>query len=359
MTIFRLVLVAFTGMVTAGCQPEVTEEPIVRTVRTMQVGQGGSDIQRTFSGRAQSDSEIDLSFRTNGLIVGFNIKLGQNVTKGDLLAELDTVSARLSYEQAQASLISAKSNLDTQKLALDRARSLYEKGGASLSDYENAKNAHRSAQSTYRSSQRSVDLQLEQIRYAKIFAPEDGVISAVYKDVEENAGVGETVAVLNAGTQMEIEVGLPESFINFVNVGSDVLVAFAALPNIEFGGEVTEVSPSLDRQSTTYPVRIRLVEPSEEIKSGMAASVTFDLDTGEDDAAELLVPATSVGEDSTGRFVFIIVGSSEEEQIASKKYIEVGDLIGDSFEVLSGLELGDFVVTAGVHSLLDGQKVRL
>lgn len=355
----RLFLTLCLLLAVAACEQDAVEEPIVRKVRTMEVGKGGVESQRTFSGRARSDREIDLSFRTTGLITRFDIRLGQSVKKGELLAELDTVSARLSYEQAQASLISAKSNLDTQKLALDRAQSLYEKGGASLSDYENAKNNYRNAQSSYRSSQRSVDIQLEQIRYAKITAPADGVISAVFKDIEENAGAGETVAVLNAGTRMEIEVGLPESVINFVSRGTEVLVAFAALPDILFGGEITEVSPSLDRQSGTYPVRIQINEPNDEMRSGMAASVTFNLDNGEESANELLVPATSVGEDAKGRFVFIVNDSSEQRLIASKRYIEIGELIGDSFEVLSGVTLGDTIVTAGVHSLLDGQEIRL
>jgi multidrug efflux system membrane fusion protein len=348
-----------TALLVSSCAEEQAQEISVRTVRTMSVGLGSQNSLRTFNGQAQTDRVVDLSFRSNGIITKFDIQLGKTVNKGDLLAELDNVSARLSYEQAVTSLNSAKSQVNTVELHLKRVQNLYEKGGSSLSDYENAKNAYRAARSSYRSAQRSVEIQQDQIQFGKIYAPETGVIASVSKEVDENASVGETVAVLNAGSDMEIEVGIPENVINLVKQSTKVNISFAAIGDAIFTGEVSEISPSIDRQTATYPVRVSLLGDIESIRSGMAATVNFDFTDLNNTEQELLVPATAVGEDSKGRFVFIVEKQPDDSHIVRKSNVEIGKLVNNDFEVLSGLELGDNIITAGVHSVLDGQRVKM
>ncbi len=356
---FYLVLLILTA-----CSSPDQEEAFVRPVRSMLVETGSQISSRNFSGTAQTDRVIDLSFRSGGVITTFNIRLGQKVEQGEVLAELDNVAARLAYEQARSSLNSAKSNLDTQQLNQARVRDLYEQGGASLSDYEMAKNSFRTANASFRSAQRSVDIQQEQIRYGKIIAPESGVIAAVNNDINENVSAGQTVAVLNAGTEMEIQLGLPESVINLVELETDVSVSFSALAGQKFVGKVKEISPSIDQQTATYPVRIGIVNPTLSLRAGMAATVTFSFDE-ESESREpnggisLLVPANAVGEDGNGRFVYSLMPDQNEQFLVTKRKITIGKLYGDSFEVLEGLEAGDRIVTAGVHSVIDGQQVKL
>ena len=118
---------------------EEPKQKVLRPVVFQVVSKQGAANQRTFNGTAQTDKVINLSFRNNGIITAFNMDLGQRVRKGQLLARLDNVQARLAYEQAVAQLNSSESQMKTAKLSYDRTRSLYEKGSASLSDFENAK----------------------------------------------------------------------------------------------------------------------------------------------------------------------------------------------------------------------------
>jgi multidrug efflux system membrane fusion protein len=106
--------------------------------------------------------------------------------------------------------------MNTAKLSLNRVRILYEKGSASLSDYEAAKNSHRTAVASFESSKRSVAIQQDQIQFGYLYAPEDGVIASVTAEVDENISPGQAIGVLNAGTAIEISLGLPESIINAV-----------------------------------------------------------------------------------------------------------------------------------------------
>ena len=353
----KTLLTIALSLLIASCAEESDEAEFLRPVRSILIESGNSETSRDFSGTAQTDRVIDLSFRSGGVITTFNIKLGQRVTQGELLAELDSVSARLAYEQARSSLNSAKSTYDTQRSNLDRVRDLYEKGSASLSDYEAAKNGYRTAEASYKSAQRSVDIQQEQIRYGKIIAPESGVIAAVNNDINENVSAGQTVAVLNAGSEMEIEVGLPESIINLVELNSDVAIRFSALSGIAFPGKVSEISPSLDQQTATYPVRISIETTDQRIRAGMTASVRFSLKQTE--GSSVLVPASAVGEDGDGNYVYMVEATEDGVAIINKQIVELGALVGTDFEVSRGLSTGDRIVTAGVHSVIEGQKVLL
>ena len=274
-----MIFIAGGMLLLAGCRGEEPEKPqVLRPVSYQEVGfKGGGNI-RTFSGTAETDKVIDLSFRSSGIITRYDIRLGQQVRKGQLLAQLDNVQARLAYEQALASQNSAASQMNTAKLSFERVRSLYEKGSASLSDFENAKNSFRTAEASHESAQRSVAIQREQISYAFIHAPEDGIIASVTAEVDENVSAGQPVAILNAGSDMEISLGLPESVINRVQTNTEVDIVFTSLPGATFSGICTEVSPSVDPNTATYPVRIRVIDPTDDIRSGMTANVTFNFD---------------------------------------------------------------------------------
>ncbi|MEM9544871.1 MAG: efflux RND transporter periplasmic adaptor subunit [Bacteroidota bacterium] len=358
-THFSLFMLLLSAIMFCSCEEEKPpQEKFLRPVKYQEVGFSGNQKFRSFSGTAQTDKVINLSFRNTGIITQFNIQLGQKVRKGQQLARLDNVQARLAYEQSITQLNSAESQMNTAKLSLNRIRALFEKGSASLSDFESAKNAFRTAQESHESAKRGVEIQKEQVRYGYLYAPEHGVISGVMAEIDENVNPGQTVATLNAGNDMEITIGIPESVINGVKLGMEVAVDFSSLPDNKYQGKVTEVAPAVDANSSTYPVRVTISNPGDEIKSGMASSVTFDFGDKETESKALVVPAYAVGEDSKGRFVFTITGEGETARV-KKQHITIGNLNSQGFEVKSGLEAGQKIATAGLQTLLDGQEVRL
>lgn len=335
---------------------EKQTEETLRPVRYVEVGYLGGNKIRTFSGTAQTDKIINLSFRANGIITDFNMRLGQKIKGGELLGKLDNVESRLAYEQSVTQLNSAASQMNTAKLSLNRTRSLYEKGSASLSDFETAKNSYKTAQESYQSAKRGVSIQQEKIQYGYLYAPVDGIIASISAEVDENVSPGSVVATLNAGNQMEITLGIPESVINGVEENMAVTVDFSSLADQKFDGSVTEVSPSVDTNTATYPVTITVTNPSEEIKSGMAANVTFNFGEIANTEPLVVVPAMSVGEDSNGNFVFVIDGDQDGAKV-KKQAVTLGELTSEGFVITSGLNAGQKIATAGLQTLLDGQSV--
>lgn len=344
-----------------GCgNKEKAPEVILRPVKYTKVTYFGGDKVRNFSGTAKTEKTINLSFRSSGIITKFDMKLGQVVKKGELLAQLDNVQARLNYESAIESKNSTESQMNTSKLNLNRIRTLYEKGSSSLSDYEAAKNSYRTAVASFESAKRSVSIQQDQIKFGYLYVPQDGTIASVSAEVDENVRPGQLIGVLNAGTAIEIELGLPESVINDVKKDMEVKVTFTAIEGQNFNAIVTEVAPALDRNTSTYPITVKVTDSNKQIKSGMAANVTFNfIDSEATSSNYLIVPVVAVGEDGKGNFVFIIESSDDKTGLVKKQPITKGELTSSGFEIKSGLSVGDKVATAGLQTLLDGQKVRL
>jgi len=359
MRYFTLLACSLLLTLNVGCKEEPKETAqVVRPIKFEKVGLMGGGKKRTFSGTARTNKIINLSFRGQGILTELNIKIGQQVKKGELLGRLDNVQNRLNYETAIATLTSNTSEMNTAKLNLDRNRILYEKGSASLSDFETAKNSFTTAQSGYESAKRTVAIQKDQINYGYLYAPEDGTISAVNVEVDENIGSGKVVGVLNSGVRMEIALGLPESVINQVSEGMKASVSFSTLGDTSFTGTVTELSPAVDANTATYPSRITIDNPADEIKSGMAANVTFNLGAEADHKPLPLVPAQAVGEDSNGNFVFL-VNQEGDKATVSKHPVTVGELTSEGFAITQGLSEGQLIATAGLQTLLDGQQVSL
>ncbi len=337
---------------------EKAPEVVLRPVKYIEVSYLGGNIVREFSGTAKTETVINLSFRNTGIITVLNMKLGQKVKKGDLLSKLDNVESRLNYESSIESQNSAESQMNTAKLNLSRIRTLYEKGSSSLSDYEDAKNSYRTAVSSFESSKRSVAIQQEQIKFGFLYAAEDGVIAAVNSEVDENVSPGEVVGVLNAGSAIEISLGLPESVINAVKKDIQAQISFTAIPGETFRAKVTEVAPALDPNTSTYPVTVMVIDADPRIKSGMAANILFEFPVDHSLDKTMVVPSSAVGEDGTSRFVFLISGD-ENKATVKKHPITVGKLRPEGFEIKSGLSIGQKVATAGLQTLLDGQEVKL
>ncbi len=356
--IINSIVIFLSIMALISCGEEEKKEEVIRPVRYGEVFVIGGEQTRTFTGTSRAGISTNLSFKVSGTVQKVSVKVGDNVRRGQTLAELDPKDYRLQVQEAEAALTQAQSQAINAKNNYERVRQLYENRTASKSDLDAARAADESAQATVDQVSNSLELARRQLSYTVLKAPTNGTIASRMIEINENVQAGQTIAVLNVGDDMEVALGLPESVINNVQRDMNVRVTFPSLNNRSFQGIVGEVSPSVDPASSTYPVRIKINNPSSDVKSGMSANVIFTF--GSDSIEELLVvPTNAVGEDGDGNFVFLIKEEDDNYPRAVKRYIEVGKLTSRGFEVLGGLSLGQKVATAGLQSLLDGQKIRI
>lgn len=340
-----------------GCSGGEPPKPeVLRPVKTMEVAQPGAEMERSFSGISKSGTVYRLSFRVGGKLKRMDVKNGDRVEKNQLVAELDDSDANLKYQKNLASLNRSEVFKNTALSNLERIRGLYENDTVSLTEYEAAKDNSANAHATWLSEKRNVELQKKELGYFKLYAPDNGVISGKAVEEDENITAGQVVAEVMDTETMEVTSGVPETVISSIRQGDRVSIEFNAVSGKLFMGEVTEVAFSLDRDSSTYPVTLRVLDPSSDIRPGMPAKVTFTFPSNRAGAG-LLVPVQAVAEDSSGHFVYVLTNVAGGTGIVEKRPVTIGKMTDRGFEILYGVEPGENVVTAGIAHLTDGLKV--
>lgn len=340
------------------CKKEKEVPEVLRPVRYLKVFSTGGERTRTFSGVAQAGLESRLSFKVRGTIQKLHVKVGDKVTVGQWIAELDPTDYELQVQQAQASLESAKAQERNAEANYNRVRQLWENRNASRNDLDASRAAYESASAQVRAQEKQLELAQTQLSYTKLKAPVNGSIATLDVEVNENIDAGKTIVQFSSRSNIEVLVSMPEILISQVREGQKVNVMFDALPENTFSAHVTEVGVASTGFATTYPVKVRLEEAGEDIRPGMAAEVAFRFG-GDSGRERMIVPSVAVGEDRSGRFVFVVDPSEEPGVgIVHRKPVVIGDLVEEGIEVFEGLADGDRVVTAGVSRLADGQRVK-
>ncbi len=313
---------------------------------------------RTFSGAARSGMESNLSFKVSGTVQSVPVKVGDKVVARQLIASLDPENFQLEVQQAEAALSQTKAQAQRAKADYERIRGLYENNNASKSELDAARAAFESANASVSSYQKQLELRRLQLRYTRLTAPMAGSIASVQVEVNENLQQGQKVVMLTGGSDIEVEVAIPEILISQIESGNPVTVNFDALPGKSYSGTISEVGVAATGFATTFPVTVRLHSPDSNVRSGMAAEVAFLFESG-DQRERIIVPAVAVGEDRVGRYVFVVEPTKGDTAVVRRINVQIGELHTDGLEIFDGLSDGDLVVTAGVSKIQDGQRVKM
>ena len=339
------------------CEPKSAEvAPLIRPVRYEMVVQRSGGTSRTFSGTVRAAVESTLSFKVSGTLAERPVEVGDSVSKGDLLARIDPQDYRVRLQEAEAGLAQARANLRNAQATYDRTRGLYENRNASQSDLDAARAAAESAEATVQASAQQREAARLQLSYTRLTAPQDCAIAETLVKENENVQAGQDVIKIACGDCSEVEVSVPETYIDRVDEAASVTVRINALGHEGFPAEITEVGVASG--GTTFPVTVQLIGDCPQVRSGMAADVDF---TGsrEADYAGTVVPAVAVGEDDRGNYVYVLETDADARWFAKRRSVELGDLTPSGLQIASGLSEGELIVTAGVRRIEDGQQVKL
>jgi RND family efflux transporter MFP subunit len=343
----------------AVCQKEPERKaPVIRPVRTITILSTAGERQRTFTGTAKAGQETTLSFKVSGTIMVLNIRVGDRVRKGSVIATLDLRDYNLRVQEAQAALVRTQAEARNASANYERVRLLYENRSVSQSELDASRSNAESTKALVVTAQRQLDQAKLSASYTRMTAPVDGSVVAVNVEAGENVQLGQAIAVLASGQHIEVQTSIPESLITGIHNGDEVVVTFDALPTRFYKALITEVGVAASARSVTYPVTARLVQNTPQVRPGMAANVQFVFKTKET-AGRYIVPPVAVGEDAGGRFIYTVDPVEDGYGLIRKQPVIVGNLTARGLEVLSGLSDGKKVVTAGISKIKDGQKVKL
>lgn len=354
--LFLLLFVA--GLIVACEQQEEPTETPLRPVRSMVIDGSGSADQQTFFGVSRSAQESRLSFKVSGTVNSIPVKVGDQIQAGTVIAGLDPSTYQLQLQQAQATVAQSSAASRNARAAYDRTRGLYANNNASLGDLDSARANSESASAQLRAARKSLQLAELNLSYTQLKVDVDCSVDSVAIELNENVSTSTEIARVNCSDEVEVEVAVPESVIGEFNNGRAAQVHFDAIPDKSYPASVIEVGVGASGVGATFPVTVLLQNRDEKVRSGLAASVSFITESNAPQR-NFVVPLAALVKRNDGTYVYLIQSSGQSEKIGTVELqqVELGDLQRAGVRVLSGLEAGDRVVTAGVSFMRDGLQV--
>ncbi len=290
------------------------------------------------TGKVEADKNILVSPEAAGKIIAIDVKEGDRVKKGQVLARLNT-------EMIERSLDEIKINLQLASTTFDRQANLWNQNIGSEMEYLQAKSQKESLEQKLEGLQAQLDM-------AHLRAPINGVVDDIIQRQGEMAGPQMPFARLVNIDQVYVSADISEMYLQKVKAGDKVQLDFPVL-NTTMDAKVYRTSSVIDADSRTFSVRINLNNASGDIKPNMLTVLKLRTFAAEN---AIVVPSILVKKDFTGEFVFI-ASEKEGKMVAKKQYITSGIKDNNNTLVTDGLNVADKLITRGYAQVVDGSVI--
>jgi len=337
----------------AACQqePEATA-PAIRAVRTVTIEKRQPAAPVTFTGRIEALDEASLGFRISGRVLENDLKLGQQVKPGEVLARLESQNETNGLRSAQAGLAAAEGQLTRARNHFERQQFLLARDVASRATFEEAEQGLQTAQSQVEAATAQLNVADDLLSFTELKADAPGVLTAIGPRAGEVVQAGQMMARLARKDGRDAVFDVPAQVIRSAPAESEITVSLSDDPAVTAMGRVREVAPQANPVTRTFEVRVGLTDPPPAMRLGATVTGRMQMRA----APVIEVPATSLTSLDGQPAVWIVDPSS---RTVSPRKIVVLTSDPATVAVSQGLESGEIVVTAGVHALQAGQEVRL
>lgn len=316
------------------------------------------------TGEIVAGAEVTVAPKVSGRVVALYVKVGDNVSRGQVLFELDATESRNAKILAEAGVGMARAGLNKAKQAVtdaelnyERTKALYESQVASKAQFDQAESALSGARIGVQLAeeqlvQAEATLQNAQENYNNftVTSPLSGQVASVNMENGELAGPQMNALTIVQLDTAKVKVNLSENAIVSIKPGAEVPVTINSL-NKTFKGTVASIGPKADPATRAFPVEIQLNNEQGEIKAGMVADLRLETGLSKGTVA---VPADALLE-RNGQYWVFVVEDGKAKEITVKKGIVADQLV----EIKDGLKAGQDVIVRGNHLVTDGQKVNV
>ena len=335
-TIFRTMSVAAAVVLAAGCgnskgnQAEMAVVETDPTVAVEQVFVREVPQEETYTSTIQAYVKNNIAPQTAGRISRILVDVGDNVKKGQVVAEMD-----------QTQLAQIELQLKNNETEYNRLKELYEVGGLSKSDLDAIEMAYNVSKTQYNNLKEN----------ATLVSPINGVITARNYDAGDMYAMSAPIYTVEQIVPVKLLVGVSETDYTKVKKGDSVEITADALPGKTFSGKIRKIYPTVDPATRTFTVEVVVDNNNSALRPGMfaRAKISFGVNNN------VVIPDVAVvkQQGSGERFVYVL---NADNTVTYKKVV-LGRRMGAEYEVLEGLEDGAKVVTGGMIRLKDGIKV--
>ncbi|KAB2951787.1 efflux RND transporter periplasmic adaptor subunit [Heliorestis acidaminivorans] len=398
---YSIIALTASLLLLAGCSPSQPEETVreerKKVMSTLEVSDQHRQATLTTSGFVEGKKESNLSFGTSGTITALYVDKGTRVSQGQLLAEVEggdlyaraqeSASNIVDYalenraqrptgesieniERQRLRLAEAERDLEQAKADLERMEILFENGAISKKDWEDQQARYTRAESALEREQITLDGMLKgdpsllsstessvlnsintlaqaqrNVSSAQIRAPFTGIVADVTRKVGEQASPGNTIIHLVDLSDVKVMLQVDRDLVAYYRTGQQVDVLGER--GYQSKGTISFVSPVVDERSGKFAVEVTVSNGDGHWRSGMVARVTVPYNS-----AGYWLPLSAVGMNTAGHYVIAI-----EEGQTVRRSVSTGLVVEDRIEVLSGVDNADWIITAGIAFLTEGEEV--
>ena len=337
-TIKTLSLALLSAGLLASCSSssssKATEEQSADTIRLVEVAPAemrALSLSEEFTAQLEAKVVNNITAQAGGRLKQLLVKVGDRVGAGQAVARMEATQAA----QAQIQLADAKTNFA-------RMDELYKVGGVSKAQWEQAKSAVDQAKLAYGNAAENTVLR----------SPISGFVTAKNYDNGDMTSPQLPVVVIQQIAPVKAVIGVSEQYYSYLKKGAAATLSVDALGEETFSGVVTNIFPTLDPVTHTVSTEIEVANKDLKLRPGMYARVHLDFGTKE----ALTVPDKAIVRQagSGARYVYVFSGGK-----AVYRAVELGQQQGDLYEVVSGLNAGDQVITSAPSNLKNGLSVKL
>jgi len=305
-------------------------------------------------------SQGDFQTADAGYVTTVSSGLPQQIQK----AELDASSSKTAYEAQQKIYDSRKDlfqqgaiprrDLDAAEVAVAQARSQYEQSQRQLADLKRVgtEQTLKSAQGSRLSSEGKLRAAEAQLSYSLIRSPIDGVVTDRPLYEGETATANQPMMTIMNTSRLIGKSHIPQGEATTLKVGNPAEVQVPGLDE-PVKARVSLVSPALDPGSTTVEVWVEVQKPDPALKPGMSVQVSMTAKTAKD---AVVVPTDAIYKNPEGAYYVLLAGPDDK---AHQKLVQVGIRNRDRAQIVSGINSGDPVITAGGYAVPDGTKIKI
>lgn len=327
---------------------EIPPRPVLSMVVVLHAG-----ARDGFPGTVEPRFQSDLAFRVLGRVTERNVKVGDQVSKGQVLAALDPAALDFAVRASKADLESAKAQLDNATASEKRRRTLFEQGNLSAELFEAAAQARQAAEASFERARTALEKAQEQRSYAELRAEFDGVVTGVFTEVGQVPTPGQKSISIAQPLVRDAVVDVSDELAGALQIGQVFRVELQSGAAPALKGQVREITPQIDTLTHTQRIKIALQDASADFRLGTLVTAYMEQAT---QAATTRIPVTALVEKDGRTFVWAVDPSFET---VSARPIEIGERSDQYISVRSGLEQGIRIVVAGVNSITPGQRVRI
>ena len=320
----------------------------IPVVRTITVGNSSTKNVLQYPGEVLGRYESNLAFQASGKIVSRSVNLGDKVTAGQVLMEIDPKDITQTVNASNAALNAAQSQYQLAAKNEQRYQELYNSGAVSKATAEQYENIANAALASLQQAQAQLTGNNNQLEYTKLVADHDGVIAAITGEIGTVVAAGTPMVTLVQDGQREIQIFIPENQLSSIRPNQPVQVDFWALDKTTANGRISEIAPMADSTTRTYKVRVALDNIPEAVKLGMTAKVI--LNTG--NSTDFVIPTSAIYQTGDKPHVWVVVNKHVHLVPIEIKNYQDNDVI-----VKTGLKKGDVIVSGGVNKLTDNDEV--